>query len=140
MQKYCPLVLAWINTRNKPRSSSRPSGLVSQVIRRRFSEIKKHHPRLSKLLEADTRNAKFALVDAQLVVAREHGFVSWPKFAKHVEALIREGSVVVLDNPWAAFIEAAWVPRDSGHASGTLERAEAIIGKRHRFSIRLHGR
>ncbi|PYU58062.1 MAG: ankryin [Acidobacteria bacterium] len=89
--------------------------------------IKKHHPRLSKLLDADIRNAKFALVDAQLVVAREHGFVSWPKFAKHVEALIREGSVVVLDNPWAAFIEAACVPRDSGHASGTLERAEAIL-------------
>src|SRR5438445_6394313 len=89
--------------------------------------IKKHHPRLSKLLDADIRNAKFALVDAQLVVAREHGFVSWPKFAKHVEALIREGSVVVLDNPWAAFIEAACVPLDSGHASGTLERAEAIL-------------
>src|SRR5438477_6149395 len=60
-------------------------------------------------------------------LAREHGIVSWPKFAKHVEALIREGSVVVLDNPWAAFIEAACVPRDSGHASGTLERAEAIL-------------
>ncbi len=40
--------------------------------------IKKHHPRLSKLLDADIPNAKFALVDSQLVVAREHGFVSWP--------------------------------------------------------------
>ena len=60
-------------------------------------------------------------------LAREHGIVSWPKFAKHVEALIREGSVVVLYNPWAEFIEAACVPRDSGHASGTLERAEVIL-------------
>ena len=30
-------------------------------------------------------------------------------------------------NPLAAFIEAACVPLDSGHASGTLERAEAIL-------------
>src|SRR5213594_4554494 len=31
------------------------------------------------------------------------------------------------DDPLAAFIEAACVPRDSGHASGTLELAEAIL-------------
>jgi ankyrin repeat protein len=31
------------------------------------------------------------------------------------------------DGPLAAFIEAACVPLDSGHASGTLERAEAIL-------------
>src|SRR5213594_1373727 len=31
------------------------------------------------------------------------------------------------DDPLAAFIEAACAPRDSGHASGTLERAEAIL-------------
>ncbi len=30
-------------------------------------------------------------------------------------------------DPLAAFIEAACVPRDSGHATGTLERAEAIL-------------
>src|SRR2546428_11116377 len=32
-----------------------------------------------------------------------------------------------MDDPRAAFIEAACVPLDSGHASGTLERAEAIL-------------
>jgi len=31
------------------------------------------------------------------------------------------------DDPLAAFIEAACVPRDSGHASGTLERAELML-------------
>ena len=31
------------------------------------------------------------------------------------------------DDPLAGFIEAACVPLDSGHASGTLERAEAIL-------------
>jgi ankyrin repeat protein len=47
--------------------------------------------------------------------------------AKHIAALVRERSVAWLDNPWAAFIKAACVPRDSGHASGTLEGAEAIL-------------
>lgn len=31
-----------------------------------------------------------ALADAQLVLAREHGFESWPKFARQVEQLARE--------------------------------------------------
>src|SRR5436189_199763 len=34
-----------------------------------------------------TRAARCALADAQLFVAREHGFASWPKFAKHLDAL-----------------------------------------------------
>src|SRR5437660_11929768 len=39
-----------------------------------------------------------------------------------------EGSNVNnMNDPLAAFIEAACVPLDSGHASGTLERAEAIL-------------
>lgn len=34
------------------------------------------------------------LADAQLVIARGHGFASWPKFAKHLEALARTNSPV----------------------------------------------
>ncbi len=34
------------------------------------------------------------LADAQLFIARAHGFASWPKFARHVEALARENSPV----------------------------------------------
>ena len=60
-----------------------------QAIRR----IKKHHPRLGKMPETELRVAKFALADAQLVVAREHGFESWPKFSKLVEALTRARTV-----------------------------------------------
>ena len=51
--------------------------------------VKKYHPRPGQVLDA-----KFALADAQLVIAREHGFESWPKFAKHIEALTRENSPV----------------------------------------------
>jgi ankyrin repeat protein len=92
-----------------------------------LQRVEKHHPRLPKLSETEIRNVKFALADAQFIIAREHGFESWPKFAKHIEALVRERSDASLDNPWAAFIKAACVPRDSGHASGTLEGAEAIL-------------
>jgi hypothetical protein len=35
---------------------------------------------------------KLTLANAQFVIAREHGFESWPKFAKHIEALTRESS------------------------------------------------
>ena len=50
------------------------------------------------LLRAETwhrrHGAEFVLADAQLVIAREHGFESWPKFAAHVEHLRRTGSAV----------------------------------------------
>jgi ankyrin repeat protein len=59
-----------------------------------IQQIKKNHPRLGKLSEAEIRNAKFTLADAQLVIAREHGFESWPKFAKHIEARTRANSSV----------------------------------------------
>jgi ankyrin repeat protein len=75
---------------------------------------------------SDTRKGKgLSLTDAQFVIAREHGFDSWPKFAKHIETLTIAREVEVLADPVAAFFEAAGPPR-SGHASGTLERAEAI--------------
>ena len=91
-----------------------------------IQRVKKYHPHSGKLLNSEILKAKFALADAQLLIAREHGFESWPKFAKHIETLTRERSVSSLDNPLAAFIEAACVPLN-GHSSGTLERAEAIL-------------
>jgi hypothetical protein len=44
-----------------------------------------------QLLSGET---KCALTGAQFVIARSHGFESWPKFAKHLEALAREISLV----------------------------------------------
>lgn len=35
---------------------------------------------------------KFAVTRAQFVLARAHGFESWPKFARHIEALARANS------------------------------------------------
>src|SRR5438094_88598 len=50
-------------------------------------------------------------------------------FEKQVEraGVERRTSMSNGDDPVASFIEAACVPRDTGHASGTLEHAEAIL-------------
>src|SRR5690242_16793360 len=75
---------------------------------------------------SDTGQIKaLPLADAQFVIAREHGFDSWPKFAKHIETLTIAREVEALTDTVAAFFEAAGPPR-AGHSSGTLERAEAI--------------
>ncbi|MGC2695042.1 MAG: hypothetical protein WA738_04550 [Candidatus Angelobacter sp.] len=85
-----------------------------ETIRR----IKRSHPRFEKLSKPGLEISKFALADAQLVIAREHGFESWPKFAKRIEMINNEAAARV--NPVAAFVEAAiW--------HGTLEAAEAIL-------------
>src|SRR5258706_2692354 len=68
---------------------SRKSGDPAAIQR-----IKERHPRFGKLTDAELQGVRFALADAQLVVAREYDFESWPKFAKHIEALRRANSAV----------------------------------------------
>jgi hypothetical protein len=50
--------------------------------------------RSGQILDPDSAVAS-SLADAQIVIAREHGFLSWPKFAKHVDALTRDNSPVL---------------------------------------------
>jgi len=59
-----------------------------------LQRVKRYHPHPSKLTDSRTPSAKLSLADAQLVIAREHAFESWPKFAKFIEALTRESSPV----------------------------------------------
>lgn len=91
--------------------------------------IARHHPRLHKLPEADIRIARFILTDAQLVLAREHGFESWPKLAAHIRTINLINSVADFADPVTAFIEVACVPRHSSHASGDLEHAEITLSR-----------
>ncbi len=93
-----------------------------------LARVHKHHPRFSRTSE-ESREPRVALTDAQLVIAREHGFESWPKFAAHITTLNLERSVASLDDPVAAFIRAACVPRNDSHISGTLEEAELILAR-----------
>ncbi len=95
----------------------------SQAIQR----VKKCHPRFADMPDEQIAGTRFALADAQFVIAMEHGFESWPKFARHVEALANASFAAALSDPVAAFLEAALVPRDVLHSSGTLARAEAIL-------------
>jgi ankyrin repeat protein len=85
-----------------------------EAIRR----VKTNHPRFQKLSEPSFQITKFSLADAQLVIAREHGFESWVKFAQRIEVMNSQAAAGV--DPVAAFIEAAiW--------HGALESAEAIL-------------
>ncbi|HTD55299.1 MAG TPA: hypothetical protein VK670_07940, partial [Silvibacterium sp.] len=91
--------------------------------------VRRQHPRFYGAAKAEAFAAKVSLTDAQLVIAREHGFESWPKFAKHIEMVLVIESVGSLSDPVAAFIEVACVPRHSGHGSGTLDHAEMILSR-----------
>ena len=91
------------------------------------ARVRHHHPRFHGLPEVEFRGGDVSLTDAQFVIAREHGFESWPKFAKHLETLNLIRSVGSITDPVAAFIEVACAPRHSGHGTGTLEHAEMIL-------------
>src|ERR1700733_15105064 len=90
--------------------------------------IQRHHPTLHKLSLTEIASAPFTPTHAQLILAREHTFDSSPKFAAHLETQRLIRTLADLPDPIAAFIEAACVPRHDGHGSGTLERAQLLLG------------
>jgi hypothetical protein len=47
--------------------------------------IREFHPRFSRAADAEIFAARLKLSDAQLTIARESGFPSWPRLKKHVE-------------------------------------------------------
>jgi ankyrin repeat protein len=65
---------------------------VVAELDRRTSEVEDFIRR--KLSDSRPSVRKCALADAQFVIARSHGFESWPKFGKHLEALARKNSSV----------------------------------------------
>lgn len=61
-----------------------------EAIRR----IGETHPSFSGKTQAEIAVADIALTDAQLVIARELGFDSWPKLKKHVELLSQRAASI----------------------------------------------
>jgi ankyrin repeat protein len=59
--------------------------LLRSSDERAWLRLKDNHP----LASARGSAGEVSLADAQLVVAREHGFESWPKFARQLEQLAR---------------------------------------------------
>lgn len=49
--------------------------------------LRQHLPAAQSLSEAQVRQAGFRLADAQSAIARQSGFASWPRLARHVEQL-----------------------------------------------------
>ena len=94
-----------------------------------MTRMRRNHPRFHQLPLASPATAPVNLTDAQLVIAREHGFESWPKFSKHIEMIRIIESVDSLADPVSAFIEVACVPRHRGHGSGPLDHAEMILAR-----------
>jgi ankyrin repeat protein len=72
--------------------------------------------RRSRLTATDAGPAKATLSEAQLVIARLHGFESWPKFAHHVEARDKPSS------PVSQFESAA-----DAVVTGDIDALEALI-------------
>jgi ankyrin repeat protein len=52
-----------------------------------LTRIRENHPRWRNRLKEQAAASPFALADAQLVIAKEHGFASWSKLQSHVKAL-----------------------------------------------------
>jgi ankyrin repeat protein len=100
----------------------------SQGAQEALERIARYHPRLFQQRLDIVRSARFRLADAQLIIAREHGFESWPKFVKHIETLRLSRAVSSFTDPAAAFIEAACAPLEN-HNSGRLDEAELILAR-----------
>src|SRR5882724_11886400 len=60
-----------------------------------IERIRHQHPRLRTMTDAELRNTRFTLADAQFLVARAVGFDSWPKLKKSVESPVSEFELAV---------------------------------------------
>lgn len=87
------------------------------AARVRDVEAEQIERRWNKLKETAEPVAKCTLAGAQFFIAREHGFTSWPKFARHVEELARATS------PVAAFEAAA-----DAIVSGDVPTLKKLLG------------
>ena len=84
------------------------------------------------LLGSGPADRKCVLADAQFVIARSHGFESWPKFAKHLEALARKSSSV-------SRFEAAADAIVSGNVATLKQLLREDTNLIHESSTREHG-
>src|SRR5215469_39387 len=53
--------------------------------RQAAQRIREFHPRFERALDPEIFEVRLSLSDAQLTIAREHGFPSWPRLKRHIE-------------------------------------------------------
>ena len=58
-----------------------------------LQRIREFHPRFSKLRDADIFSAKFLLADAQLTIAREYGYATWPRLKVRITEVQAAGEL-----------------------------------------------
>ncbi|HXI84608.1 MAG TPA: ankyrin repeat domain-containing protein [Verrucomicrobiae bacterium] len=81
-----------------------------------IQRARESHPQFVDEPDEAIRDAEFPLSDAQLVIAREYGFESWPKLKAHVQSVALE-----TDDPAELFKEAVTMD-NTAHARRILER------------------
>lgn len=59
-----------------------------------LARVREFHPKFVDKSENEAGQIRFVLSDAQLVIAREYGFRSWPKLREHIEQSVSQ------DHPW----------------------------------------
>jgi ankyrin repeat protein len=100
-----------------------------EALQLTLQRIKKDHPRFGRLADLELPGAKLVLADAQLVIAREHGFESWPRFAKHIEGLTHQNSPV---SRFESAVDAV-VTGDVAKLSQLLSEDPALVRERSTF-------
>ena len=53
-----------------------------------LARLRAAHPRLHDVTSSELEGADLSLHHAQLVIAREYGFASWPKLKEHIESVV----------------------------------------------------
>ena len=104
-----------------------------QGVERRWRDFTQNRERAPSTRGARSgRAARCLLTDAQLFVAREHGFASWPRFASHIDGLRTANSPVAR---FEAAVDAI-VAGDAGTLKALLRKHPELARAR---STREHG-
>jgi hypothetical protein len=59
------------------------------------ARTREFHPRFARMSDDEIRTSELSLADAQLVIAREYGFESWPRLKYHVEVSAQTAAPIV---------------------------------------------
>jgi ankyrin repeat protein len=106
--------------------SGHPEALESILQR-----LSNDHTRLGRLAGLDLAGTKLRLADVQFVIARDYGFESWPRFAKHIAGLTLKSSPISRFESAADAIVAGDIPK----LQDLLREVPGLVRER---SARLH--
>src|SRR3954462_15161692 len=107
------------------------SGLPAHPNLTYLKKLAKEH-----LRELRAKGASAKLADAQLTLARQHGFASWPQLKAHIDAATEAAAGTIGDelaDKVEAFLTAA-VSHHTGERPFMLRRAETLLAEEPRIA------